>query len=189
MSFIGAIQSGFRNYFNFRGKASRREFWYWILFTVLLGLVIGTIESIIWPAPEQTADWMQEIQNVAAQPTPLSNFLSFALLVPNLSILARRLHDAGFSAKWIFLQAVPIGYGIFAGIGAVAVLNNAIPGGMLTSEELMSLIFLVLPIFALFLAIMVVYIIMALRPSKSFYDGNKYVEPEPLDSSSEGTTA
>jgi hypothetical protein len=53
----------------------------------------------------------------------------------------------------------------------------------------MSLIFLILPIFALFLAIMVVYIIMALRPSKSFYDGNKYVEPEPLDSSSEGTTA
>src|SRR5210317_719202 len=164
MSFIGAIQSGFRNYFNFKGKASRREFWYWILFTVLLGLVIGTIESIIWPAPEQTADWMQEIQNVAAQPTPLSNFLSFALLVPN-------------------------GYGIFAGIGAVTVLNNAVPGAMLTSEELMSLIFLILPIFALFLAIMVVYIIMALRPSKSFYDGNKYVEPEPLDSSSEGTTA
>ena len=53
----------------------------------------------------------------------------------------------------------------------------------------MSLIFLILPIFALFLAIMVVYIIMALRPSKSFYDGNKYVEPEPLDLSSEGTTA
>jgi heme/copper-type cytochrome/quinol oxidase subunit 2 len=84
---------------------------------------------------------------------------------------------------------VPIGYGIFAGIGAVTVLNNAVPGAMLTSEELMSLIFLILPIFALFLAIMVVYIIMALRPSKSFYDGNKYVEPEPLDLSSEGTTA
>ena len=84
---------------------------------------------------------------------------------------------------------MPIGYGIFAGIGAVAVLNNAVPGGMLTSEELRSLIFLVLPIFALFLAVMVVYIIMSLKPSKSFYDGNKYVEPEPLDSSSEGTTA
>jgi len=48
---------------------------------------------------------------------------------------------------------------------------------------------LILPIFALFLAIMVVYIILTLKPSKSFYDGNKYVEPEPLDSSSEGTTA
>jgi len=189
MTFIGAIQAGFRNYFNFRGKASRREFWYWILFTVLLGVVVGTIESIIWPAPQQTADWMQEIQNVAAQPTPLSNFLSFALLIPNLSILARRLNDAGFSAKWLFLQAVPIGYGIFAGIGAVAVLSNAAPSAMLTPDELRSLIFLVLTIFALFLAVMVMYIIMALRPYKSFCDGNKYVEPEPLDSSSEGTTA
>ena len=188
MSFVDAIQSGFRNYFNFRGRASRREFWFWVLFTILLGLVVSTIESVIWPAEDFSGDWMQEISNLSVQPTPISNFLSFALLVPNLSMTARRFHDAGFSAKWLLLQLIPVGYGVFAGIGAVAVLSNAAPG-MLSREELMSLVFLVLPIFALFLAVMVIYLIFSLRPSRSFYDGNKYVEPQPLGGLDEGTTA
>lgn len=188
MSFAGAIQSGFKNYFNFRGRASRSEFWYWVLFTVLIGLVASTVESVIWPAEEFTGDWMQEIASLSAQPTPLSNFLSFALLIPNLSMAARRFHDAGFSGKWLLLQLVPLGYGIFAGAGAVVVLNNAAPG-MLTREELMSLVFLVLPIFALFLVVAVVFILLALKPSRSFYDGNRYVEPEPISGLDEGTTA
>ena len=188
MSFVDAIQSGFRNYFNFKGRATRREFWFWVLFTVLLGLVVSTIESVIWPAQQCSGDWMQEIANMSAQPTPISNFLSFALLVPNLSMAARRFHDAGFSAKWLLLQLIPVAYGVFAGVGVVAVLSNAAPG-MITREELMSLVFLVLPIFALFLAVMVIFLIFSLRPSRSFYDGNKYVEPEPLGGLEEGTTA
>lgn len=187
MSFAGAIQNGFRNYANFRGAATRSEFWYWVLFTVLLGLVVSTIESVIWPPVVFEGDWMQDIASLSSQPTPLSDFLSFALLIPNLSITARRLHDGGFSGKWLLLLLVPLGYGLLAGAGALVVLNNAT--GMLTRDELTSLIFLVLPIFALFLAIMVIFIVLALKPSRSFYDGNRYVEPEPLDSLDEGTTA
>jgi uncharacterized membrane protein YhaH (DUF805 family) len=188
MSFVGAIQSGFRNYVNFRGKASRSEFWYWVLFVVLIGLVVSTIESVIWPADELQGDWMQDLSNISAQPTPLSNILSIALFLPNLAVTARRFHDAGFSGKWLLLQLVPLGYGIFAGAGAVVVLNSAAPG-MLTRDELLSLIFLVLPIFALLLAVMVIFLVMALRPSRSFYDGNRYVEPEPISGMDEGTTA
>jgi Resolvase, N terminal domain len=33
MTFFEAISSGFRNYVGFSGRASRSEFWYWILFT------------------------------------------------------------------------------------------------------------------------------------------------------------
>lgn len=188
MSFVDAIQSGFRNYVNFRGRASRSEFWYWVLFTILISLVASVIESIIWPADEFQGDWMQDISTLSAQPTPLTNILSILLFLPNLAVTARRFHDAGFSGKWLLLQLIPLGYGIFAGAGAVVVLNNAAPG-MLSSEELISLVFLILPILALFLAITVIYIVMALRPSRSFYDGNKYVEPEPLSSMDEGTTA
>jgi hypothetical protein len=36
---------------------------------------------------------------------------------------------------------------------------------------------------------LVVFLLLALKPSKSFYDGNKYVDPEPLSSMDEGTTA
>jgi hypothetical protein len=53
----------------------------------------------------------------------------------------------------------------------------------------MSLVFLVIPIFGLFLVVMVIYLVFALKPSRSFYDGNKYVEPENPASLQEGTTA
>ena len=188
MSFLDAIGSGFKNYFNFKGKASRSEFWYWVLFTVLLGIVLGTIESVIWPTPPMAADWMQEIDVTLSQPTPLTNLSSFLLLIPNLSMLARRFHDAGFSAKWLFLQLGPLAYGLFALVGAGVVVLNA-QGRDFTAEDLMAIIFLSIPILAMFMAIFVIYLIFALKPSRSFYDGNKYVEPTPLSSGDEGTTA
>jgi len=188
MNFLDAIKSGFQNYFNFKGRASRSEFWYWVLFTVLIGLVATTLESAIWPTPMVQGDWMQDLESIAAQQTPLSNILALVLFIPNLSMLARRFHDAGFSAKWLFLQLIPVAYGIFAAIGVVSILLNS-DIDMLSVEELMSLVFLVLPIFGLFLAVMVVYLVFALRPSRSFYDGNKYVEPESPSSLQEGTTA
>lgn len=190
MSFAAAVRSGFKNFVNFKGKATRAEFWYWVLFTILVSLVLSTIESVIWPMPMMASpDWMQNIQATLSQPTPLTNIASLVLILPNLSVTARRFHDAGFSAKWLFLQLVPIAYGIFATVGVVAVFSNSQTGAMLTTEELMSLIFLIIPIFALGIAVFVIFLVMALRPSKSFYDGNKYVEPEPLNSMDEGTTA
>ena len=94
MSFVDAIKSGFKNYFNFKGKASRSEFWYWVLFTVLLTSVISTFEAIIWPAPTPNGDWMENLDVTLSNPTPLSNLTSLVLLIPNLSMAARRFHDA-----------------------------------------------------------------------------------------------
>lgn len=188
MTFVDAVQSGFKNYFNFKGAASRSEFWYWVLFTLLVSLVLGTIEAVIWPAPPTTGDWMQDLDAFGAQPTPFTSIASLLLLIPNLSVTARRFHDAGFSAKWLFLQIGPLAYGIFAAIGVVAVVMSA-GGADLSYEAIMSLIFLILPIIALAVGVLVIYLVMALRPSRSFYDGNKYVEPTPLSVGDEGTTA
>ncbi len=32
MGFVDAIKSGFSNYVNFSGRASRSEYWFWVLF-------------------------------------------------------------------------------------------------------------------------------------------------------------
>jgi len=188
MSFADAVVSGFKNYFNFRGRATRSEFWYWFLFTILISIVTTTIESILWPVEFVQNEW-QQLQNAFSQPTPFTNILGIALLVPNLSITARRFHDAGFSAKWLLLQLIPIGYGVFAAIGAISILSTAGSLLALSTEDLMALVFLVIPIFALFLVVMVIYLVFTLKPSRSFYDGNKYVEPENPASLQEGTTA
>jgi light-regulated signal transduction histidine kinase (bacteriophytochrome) len=45
MDFVGAIKAGFLNYVNFRGTATRPEFWYWFLFTTLVGIVTSALEA------------------------------------------------------------------------------------------------------------------------------------------------
>lgn len=132
---------------------------------------------------------MRNLEQSLGQPTPLTSFASLALLVPNLAVTARRFHDAGYSAKWLLLQIAPLAYGLLATVGAIGILLNVPPGQSLSTQELTSLIFLVIPIIALSAAIFVLFFVIALRPSRNFYDGNKYVEPEPLGPVDEGTTA
>ena len=45
MSFASAIRSGFANYVTFRGRASRSEYWWWALFTVIVQLVASAIHE------------------------------------------------------------------------------------------------------------------------------------------------
>jgi len=39
MNFFEAIESGFSNYFNFKGRASRSEYLWWLLFATLVNLI------------------------------------------------------------------------------------------------------------------------------------------------------
>src|SRR6516162_9226353 len=43
MTFFEAISSGFRNYVGFSGRASRSEFWYWVLFSVLVSIACQSL--------------------------------------------------------------------------------------------------------------------------------------------------
>ena len=47
MTFSEAISSGFRNYVSFSGRASRSEFWYWILFNVLVSIALSIIDLVL----------------------------------------------------------------------------------------------------------------------------------------------
>ncbi len=195
MNFVDAIAAGFKNYANFKGKASRSEFWYWVLFTILLSLVLGTIETVIWPAAQIDSEDLEAVLNATlSAPTPLTSLANLVLFIPGLSVTARRFHDAGYSGKWLLLLLVPVAYSIFAIVGVVALAVEYFGAGMPSVDEIpvevmMSMIFLIAPIFALGFAVFVIHMIFALKPTRSFYDGNKYVEPTPLSSADEGTTA
>ncbi len=195
MTFADAIASGFKNYAKFKGQATRSEFWYWVLFTILLSLVLGTIETVLWPAtPVDSEDLATILQSTLSAPTPLTTIANIVLFIPGLAVTARRFRDAGFSAKWLLLLLAPAAYSIFAIVGLVAIGVSYSESAMPSVEDLplelmMSIIFLIAPIFALGFAVFVIHTIFALKPSRSFYDGNKYVEPTPLSSADEGTTA
>lgn len=83
--FIVPVQ---HHYADFKGRASRRQFWMFALVYFLLSIVVGIIDGLIG---------MQIIGII----------FTFALIVPILALTARRLHDIGRSGWWQLLGLVP----------------------------------------------------------------------------------
>ncbi|MEB6678682.1 DUF805 domain-containing protein [Acinetobacter lwoffii] len=79
------------NYANFSGRARRKEFWFFMLFCVILGIVAEVIDTVLGTKPL------------------LNSLLNLALLVPSLAVGARRLHDVGRSGWWQLLTLTVIG--------------------------------------------------------------------------------
>lgn len=123
LTFAGAIGICFKKFIDFRGVASRREYWFFVLFTVLVSLVIGTIEQIILPPVTVAADALAlaleqdpenlnfELLNAAfaesINATPISNLFGLITGIPLITAMVRRMRDAGFSAWFLLLSWVP----------------------------------------------------------------------------------
>jgi uncharacterized membrane protein YhaH (DUF805 family) len=84
MNFIDSIKICFVKYVDFSGCASRPEFWWWVLFTVLASL---TLRSVSYN---------------------LSAAFSLATFLPSIAVAARRLHDTDRSAWWELLYFLPV---------------------------------------------------------------------------------
>lgn len=85
----------FEKYAAFEGRASRREFWYFVLASFLISAILGFVEGLVLGAtatPRLT-------QNGGA----LGNIYSVLVLVPSLAVSARRLHDIGKSGWWMLV--------------------------------------------------------------------------------------
>ena len=93
MNFPNAIQSFLNNYFNFRGRASRSEYWYAYLFLLIIGIIAGVADAILFPN-----DLGNEINY-----GPISSFINIGFIIPYWAIIARRLHDLNKSALKFFV--------------------------------------------------------------------------------------
>src|SRR5205085_9532491 len=86
-----AIASGFSNYVNFSGRACRSEFWYWVLFAVVVSIVANVIDMIIGiPA--------------------VGLITGLGLFLPGLAVTIRRLHDLDRTGWWFLLAFTGIGW-------------------------------------------------------------------------------
>ena len=166
ITFVDAVKSAFVNFRKFKGTATRREYWFYILATVLIGIVLSTIESIIWP-PIETDDLIEAIN----QPTPLSSIAALVLLVPTLSVTSRRIQDSGWSGKWLFLYLLPIVPLLMGIIGVVGYLQSTAAPEI---EVLATSVAYFVPTLLIAFAVQVFLLILCLLPSKSREQGNKY---------------
>jgi uncharacterized membrane protein YhaH (DUF805 family) len=96
MTFSQAITVGFQNYVNFYGRASRSEFWYWVLFAFLVSIAAFVVDYALFSLP------------VAILGGPISFLVSLGLLLPNLSVAVRRLHDVDRTGWWVLLALIPV---------------------------------------------------------------------------------
>ena len=90
MNFTQAIGSGFSRYVDFSSRSSRSEYWWWVLFAVIAGIVSQILDAIVGT-------------------TPILNLLtSLALLLPGLAVAVRRLHDIDRSGWWLLIVLIPV---------------------------------------------------------------------------------
>ena len=90
MNFIDAIKAGFSGYFDFRGRSGRSEYWWFLLFFMVVSFVPSLLDS--------TQDGIILI----------SILVYFGLLIPMLAVQVRRLHDINRSGWWILISFVPL---------------------------------------------------------------------------------
>ena len=101
MSFGEAVATCFRKYATFSGRARPSEFWWWVLFLVLFWAVIGGIAG--------ATGSIDEFGNLASNSgaAALIGIVSLGLIIPNLAVAVRRLHDTGKSGWFLFLGLIP----------------------------------------------------------------------------------
>ncbi len=98
MNMKEAVISVLTNWKDFSGRACRSEFWYFCLAALLLSLIISIIEI---------ATGMVDIES--GQMGILSIIFTLLLIVPSLSVTARRLQDRGWSGWWQLLYLTIVG--------------------------------------------------------------------------------
>ncbi|WP_409483079.1 DUF805 domain-containing protein [Arsenicicoccus dermatophilus] len=111
MSFGDAVKTCFRKYVVFSGRARRREFWFWALFTVLVSLLTGVVDSLLgFGAAGVDAGSTSNGSSLSLTDSvgPAQTLATLALFLPSIAVTARRLHDTGRSGWWQLLSLIPI---------------------------------------------------------------------------------
>ena len=79
-----------KKYATFTGRATRSEYWYFILFNMIIGIILMILDKIFGTTGL------------------LNGIYSLAVLIPTLAVGARRLHDIGKSGWWQLLNLIPL---------------------------------------------------------------------------------
>lgn len=90
-----AVSIVLSKYATVSGRASRSEFWWWVLAVFLANLAASALDTLVFGAGPDNSQ-------------PIGALLNLALFVPNIAVAARRLHDIGKSGWWLLLAFIPV---------------------------------------------------------------------------------
>jgi len=82
-----------KKYAVFSGRAGRSEYWYFVLFNIIISFAIAFFEMLIGSGGGMGL---------------LGTLYALAVFLPGLAVSVRRLHDTGRSGWWLLVGIIPI---------------------------------------------------------------------------------
>lgn len=108
-----------KKYAAIHGRARRKEYWYFVLFNMLFGLLLAAIDS-------KLGNFSPHFNLISLN--GLSGLYAIAVLLPSLAVTVRRLHDTGRSGWWLAILLIPM-LNIFSALLLIAFLTeDSAPG-------------------------------------------------------------
>ncbi len=92
-----------KKYAVFRGRARRKEYWYFFLFNLLISIGLAVVDNLTGTLDPETGVGL------------LSGLYGFAVIIPGLAVTVRRLHDTDRSGWWFLISLIPL-------VGAIVLL-------------------------------------------------------------------
>lgn len=92
-------------YVGFGGRARRAEYWWFFLFSLLVGIVTSILDSVLGT----------DFEGSSTSGGVLNLIASLALLLPSLAVAVRRLHDTDRTGWWLLIGLIPL-------VGAIVLL-------------------------------------------------------------------
>ena len=92
-----------KQYAVFKGRARRKEYWFFALFNLIVSVVLTTVDYMTGSLDPELGVGL------------LSGIYSLAILIPSLAVTVRRLHDTDRTGWWVLIAFIPF-------IGAIVLL-------------------------------------------------------------------
>ncbi len=93
---MNEFKDALRNYANFSGRASQRQYWMYTLVYLGIYFVLMAVAAMLGDS------------TLGSIFTMLVGLFALALLLPSLAVTIRRLHDTDRSGWFILLSAIPL---------------------------------------------------------------------------------
>ena len=123
MNFFDYIKTtGFKRAFQIQGRASRREIWYWFIFTNVVQSFLMLVAGAV--AYKTDLHFTSELMTL----TLLVFLFPLVVFIPTLTLFIRRLHDFDFSGWFVLIGLIPSGFTSISVTNASGDFTSLIPG-------------------------------------------------------------
>ncbi|MGE0182326.1 MAG: DUF805 domain-containing protein [Parvularculaceae bacterium] len=99
VEFKDAFKLGLTNYAQFHGRSSRGAYWWYALWILMISIGLAIIDGILFSG----------FVRKTGGDGPIQVLFSLGMLLPNIGIGVRRLHDVGRSGWWTLIAFTVIG--------------------------------------------------------------------------------